>query len=105
MTPDTIITTKEVAARLRVAVSTLKRWRRNQMGPRWCRVGGRMVRYLVTDLEEWVARQQVQGELNSASSPVAPFNRTEVVLGIIQKNPPALPTGASRCDYQPETRS
>lgn len=44
---------QEVAVRLRVSVSTLRRWRRGGIGPPWVRaVGG--IRYHPADVAAWV---------------------------------------------------
>jgi predicted DNA-binding transcriptional regulator AlpA len=57
MNPTDLITAKETAQRLHVAVVTLKRWRKTGTGPEWCRLGGRAIRYRVLSLEAWVASQ------------------------------------------------
>lgn len=59
MTPNDLITPREAAQRLHVAVGTLKRWRRCQAGPPWCRVGSRSIRYPVALLDGWLADQSV----------------------------------------------
>ena len=40
------------AAFLGVSVATIRRWRREGRGPRFKRLGG-MIRYAITDLQEW----------------------------------------------------
>lgn len=57
MTPTNLITAKETAQRLHVAVGTLKRWRRCHVGPPWCRVGSRAVRYPAALLEVWLGSE------------------------------------------------
>ena len=48
------MTTNEVAARMRVNPCTVRRWRLDDVGPRYLRVGG-IYRYPVADLEEWIS--------------------------------------------------
>jgi excisionase family DNA binding protein len=48
-----LLTTGEVATRLRVNPSTVRRWRLDDVGPRYLRVGG-IYRYRAGDLEEWI---------------------------------------------------
>ena len=52
-----LLTSSEVAQRLRVSVATLADWRYKSQGPRFVKVG-RLVRYRSGDLEAWI-------ELNS----------------------------------------
>jgi excisionase family DNA binding protein len=49
-----LLTTSEVATRLRVNPSTVRRWRLDDVGPRYLRVGG-IHRYPAGDLEEWIS--------------------------------------------------
>ncbi len=49
-----LLTTNEVAARLRVDPSTIRRWRLDDMGPRYLKVSN-IYRYPVDDLEAWIA--------------------------------------------------
>ena len=49
-----LLTTSEVATRLRVNPSTVRRWRLDDVGPRYLRVGG-IYRYPAGDLEEWIS--------------------------------------------------
>ena len=79
MTPNDFITAKETAQRLHVAVGTLKRWRRSRVGPPWCRLGTRGVRYRVASLEAWVSARVSQ----STSSPTDGAGRPDPVVGII----------------------
>jgi excisionase family DNA binding protein len=47
-------TEREVAQELRVSLASLRRWRVENRGPRYVKVGS-LVRYSVRDLEEWLA--------------------------------------------------
>jgi predicted DNA-binding transcriptional regulator AlpA len=59
MTPTDLITANETAQRLQVAVGTLKRWRRCHVGPPWCRIGQKSIRYPLALLEEWLDSRRV----------------------------------------------
>jgi excisionase family DNA binding protein len=52
-------TTEEVAAMLRVNGSTIRRWRLDDVGPRFVKVGN-VYRYPDSELREWI-RQRVEG--------------------------------------------
>jgi hypothetical protein len=47
-------TTKEAAIYLRCSSSALELWRRRGEGPKFCRVGRRLIIYRLVDLETWV---------------------------------------------------
>lgn len=49
-----LLKTDEVAERLRVDPSTLRRWRLDEVGPRFRRVGPHTYRYPVDELENWI---------------------------------------------------
>ena len=49
-----LLKTNEVAARLRVDDSTLRRWRLDRVGPRFLRIG-HTYRYPADELEEWIS--------------------------------------------------
>ena len=53
--PGDLLNDKEAAATLNVSTITLANWRSLKRGPRWVRVGARMVRYRRSDLEAFVA--------------------------------------------------
>jgi excisionase family DNA binding protein len=50
---ERLLTQKEVARQLGISGRTLERHRVTGTGPRWLRLG-RLVRYRISDLEEWV---------------------------------------------------
>ena len=50
---EKLLTQKEVASQLGISERTLERHRITGTGPRWARLG-RLVRYRVSDLEQWV---------------------------------------------------
>lgn len=50
-----LLTPEEAADYLQVAVKTLTNWRHLEIGPKYCKVGGRLVRYRLADLDEYLA--------------------------------------------------
>lgn len=56
---DTLITPKEAARELRVAVATLAKWRASRQGPPFIRLIGR-IRYRRGDLRDWLNDQTVK---------------------------------------------
>ena len=59
--PDTnpmtnLLTTEQVAEYLQVSPSTIRRWRANGTGPTPTRIG-RQVRYHITHVHAWIAKQ------------------------------------------------
>ena len=65
MNPDRAMNETEAADRLGLSVATLRAWRHRGKGPRFVRFG-RAVRYLVEDLEHYIAGCRV--DTNSTSS-------------------------------------
>ncbi len=55
------MTEQEVARRLRLSMATLRSWRHRRRGPRYVRLG-RAVRYLVSDVEQFVRSSAVEHE-------------------------------------------
>ncbi len=45
---------KEVAKKLQVSLPTLARWRRNNSGPQFLKIGG-SIRYTPAALEQWIS--------------------------------------------------
>ena len=60
------LTESQVAERLGLAVATLRAWRHRGTGPRFLRFG-RAVRYLVTDLDEFIRASTVDTRSVSSS--------------------------------------
>lgn len=54
---DVYLTSKELAARLKIKENTLEVWRSIGKGPKYEKLG-RMVRYRITDVEAWEAEQK-----------------------------------------------
>lgn len=54
------ISESEVARRADVSVAALRKWRRLGVGPRFLRLG-RLVRYLDSDLRQWLESRAVEG--------------------------------------------
>ncbi len=64
---ELLLTESETARRLGISVSGLRKWRRGGQGPRFIRLG-RLIRYSVPDLEEWLVanRQEPDSSLQSS---------------------------------------
>ena len=59
-----MLTDIQVAERLGISVSTVRRWRlMNGQGPRWRRVGGASIRYHVSDVEAYLENAPSGGGL------------------------------------------
>lgn len=54
LSPGDLLTEVEAADILKARVQTLRNWRSRGAGPRYRKVGDRMVRYLRSDLSEFV---------------------------------------------------
>lgn len=54
MSTPVLLTPKEAAAFLKVSEKTLEGWRGKGTGPTFRRLGRRMVRYALADLEAWM---------------------------------------------------
>lgn len=52
---DALITEQAAATILSIQTSTLQNWRWQGVGPRFYKVGGRLVRYRRADLEAWLS--------------------------------------------------
>jgi predicted DNA-binding transcriptional regulator AlpA len=53
-TPTEILLTREAAAHLRAAESTLEKWRIRGDGPPFIRIGPRKIAYRLSDLDSWL---------------------------------------------------
>lgn len=49
-----LLTSHEVAQRLRISASCLRNWRREGRGPRWVQMGARSVVYDSSDVARWL---------------------------------------------------
>lgn len=56
MPATVLVPAKHVQERLSVSAVTLWRWRENNEGPRWCKLGTRVM-YDATDLERFVSER------------------------------------------------
>src|SRR5690554_8224203 len=66
-----LATPAQVSDYLGVPVNTLKQWRVRQVGPRYCKIGGR-VRYRWSDVEAFVAAQTKETAEGHAQEKAAP---------------------------------
>lgn len=53
MTTPALLTPKQAASFLQVSEKTLEKWRTKGTGPKFRRLGHRMVRYQQSDLDAW----------------------------------------------------
>lgn len=60
------LTERQVAEQLRLSVATLRAWRHRGKGPRFLRLG-RSVRYLPSDVDEFVRASAVDTQTDSSS--------------------------------------
>jgi excisionase family DNA binding protein len=56
-TPQEILTEEEAAKYLRVDQRTLRRWRGTHTGPECSKIGGKLIRYKRTKIDEWLDLQ------------------------------------------------
>jgi transcriptional regulator with XRE-family HTH domain len=61
----TAMSESELARRANVSVAVLRKWRRDQSGPRYLKLG-RLVRYLERDVDTWLEAHAVDGQQGSA---------------------------------------
>jgi excisionase family DNA binding protein len=61
-----LLTEPEVADRLRVSLACLRRWRLEQRGPRFVKVGS-LVRYPAEELDHWIESLPAGGALTANS--------------------------------------
>ena len=59
MFTSTLMSPLDSAEALGVSVQTLANWRSSNRGPAYCRVGERVIRYAVEDLDAFVAAGRV----------------------------------------------
>ena len=66
----------EAAAYLRVAAKTLTKWRGQGKGPPYRKVAGSLIRYVQSELDDWMQAQAVvPGDRRSAPAPDTPRRR------------------------------
>lgn len=54
--PDDLLPDTEAAKYLNVAIQTVRNWRWKRTGPKWSRIGQRIIRYRRRDLDDFIAR-------------------------------------------------
>lgn len=57
---ETLITERELCAKLRIGVATAARWRYEGRGPRFVALGSHRVGYRPSAVNEWLAAREVQ---------------------------------------------
>jgi len=75
---DDLLTEAEAAERMRVALVTLRRWRRAGTGPQSRRLG-RQYRYRRSDIEQWIERSPTAGGagFNTVENQAGPLSRQD----------------------------
>lgn len=61
--PDSLLTEKELSARLHVSIASVRRWRLLGRGPRFVKLGS-LVRYRPEDIQDWINTRPQGGEVN-----------------------------------------
>ncbi len=61
---ELLLTESETARRFGVSVGGLRKWRREGQGPNFIRLG-RLIRYSVPDLEEWLIANRQEADAKS----------------------------------------
>jgi len=56
--PVRLLSEKEVALRLNVSISAIRRWRYGRIGPKYVRIGG-IIRYRSADIEDFITRHTI----------------------------------------------
>lgn len=52
---DPLLTERQAAEYINASPRSMQTWRRQGHGPRFCRLGSRMIRYRRSDLDAWVS--------------------------------------------------
>ena len=55
---------------IKVPIKTLQRWRAEKTGPRFIKAG-RLVRYRLKDVDEWMNRQTIETDRGTAARPAS----------------------------------
>jgi len=63
---DTLITRSDLPQYIPVATQTLARWAVEGQGPRFIKLGRRLVAYRVGDLREWLQGQERKNTIDAA---------------------------------------
>jgi predicted DNA-binding transcriptional regulator AlpA len=75
--PDTYLLPTEAAAYLRVAVGTLTKWRWQHKGPPYRKIGS-LIRYVQSELDDWMQAQSVIPGVPIDDLPTPPTTRAAV---------------------------
>jgi predicted DNA-binding transcriptional regulator AlpA len=76
--PDTYLLPDEASAYLRVAVQTLAKWRSLGKGPPYRKVAGGHIRYVQSELDDWMEAQAVVPGRPVDDLPLPPTPRAAV---------------------------
>ena len=56
----TLLTPKEAGRYLKIASSTLEKWRMKKMGPNFMKLGNRTIRYRIEDLQSFIETSTIK---------------------------------------------
>jgi len=70
--PDTYLLPDEAASYLRVAVKTLTKWRWLGKGPPYRKVAGNLIRYVQSELDQWMTTQAVLPAVDAPGDDLPP---------------------------------
>jgi predicted DNA-binding transcriptional regulator AlpA len=76
--PDVFLLPIEAATYLRVAVKTLTKWRGQGKGPPYRKVAGTRIRYVQSELDDWMEAQSVMPGRPIDDLPTPPTPRAAV---------------------------
>ena len=60
--------THEAAEHLNVTSAALVSWRGKKVGPRYSRLGGKLVVYALDDLDQWVVERGIEPSMKTSST-------------------------------------
>lgn len=70
--PDTYLLPIEAADMIRVSVKTLTKWRYEHKGPPYRKVAGNLIRYVQSELDDWMQAQAVMPGTDDLPLPPTP---------------------------------
>jgi len=76
---ETYLSEKEVSKIMGLTVRTLQTWRVKSKGPKFMKYGGRLVRYKIKDITNWMSSQ-------AKAQPKAPLTRSQSAESESQKD-------------------
>lgn len=65
---DKLHTDDSAGETLGIKTPTLRKWRREGIGPPWIRLGGRLIGYLESDLKKWLVQNRYTSNADELSA-------------------------------------